>query len=118
MRNFRNKNHYNDNEPNLFSNPTPLELPSLERAQLTNKLTFLEDSKETLGLVAKVNKTIVEKVVRGESPNYSLSKFLNEVTRTLSLSMTSYISLLDIESKQIESNDIPRVINITQKPLD
>lgn len=102
---------------NLFSQATPLELPSLEQAQLTNKGTFLEDSKQTLALVAKVNKSIVEKVTKGESPNYSLSKFLNEVTKTLTLSMNSYMTLLEIESKKIDSSDAPRTIHIIQKNL-
>lgn len=112
------KTRFDDEGCNLFTQATPLELPTFDKAQLTNKSTFLIDSKETLGLVAKVNKSIIEKVVKGESPNYSLSKFLNEITRTLALSMNSYINLIEIESKEVGSNDIPRVINITQKPLD
>lgn len=106
---------FDDEGENLFSQATPLELPSLEKAQLSNKSTFLLDSKETLGLVAKVNKSIMEKIIKGEAPNYSLSKFLNEVTRTVSLSMTSYVNIIEIESKELEATETPHTINIIQK---
>lgn len=96
-----------DDGRSLFDEP--LELPTYPQEELTNTDTFVLDAKETTGLIMKINKRLIEKVAGGDSPNYSLSKYLNDMTRNINLSVASYAKLLEIENAKNEIDEDPEL---------
>lgn len=100
-----------DDGRSLFDDITPLKLPKIPRADLSNPENFLQDSRETLGYIAKINKTLVEKIAQGEQPNYPLLKALTELTRATVQSITSYDGIIKIDTR--DTNNPPSEVNIT-----
>lgn len=102
---------FQDEGPSLFDDASPLILPDYPPDTLTSTDTFVRDSKETLGYVAKINNLLVQKIAKGEQPNYALLKALNDLTRSTTLAMSSYEGIIKLEDR--DTNKLPSAVNIT-----
>lgn len=90
-----------DNGRSLFDEP--LHLPQYPQEELVSCDSFLLDAKLTSGLIMKVNKRLMQSIADGGQPNYSLSRYLNDLTRNINLSIASYAKLMEIENNKNEA---------------
>lgn len=103
-----------DDGRTLFDACTPLQVPEYPKEELTNYTNFISDAKEVSGLIMKINKSLIQKIANGESPNFHLSQFINEMSKSINASVTSYYKLVELETN-VKDDGTAKSINISFK---